>query len=182
MSVFICIEGIDAAGKTSVSQALAQALGASYYKSPGGPYAEARKIVDEVVDPLTRYFFYRAAVQYDSGAIRNLLKNTSVVCDRYIYSTIVCHAAMDERIQRLFEVTGLVMPDHVFVLTADEDVRVKRLVERPTVSTVEHNLALQRKIDKLFRAQGHPVIDTTHTRVEDVVDIILKQLKEGERK
>jgi len=94
MPVFICIEGLDASGKTSISQALARVLGASYYKSPGGPYAEARKIVDEVVDPLTRYFFYRAAVQYDSGVIRNLLTRTSVVCDRYIYSTIACHAAM----------------------------------------------------------------------------------------
>ena len=144
MPLFVCIEGLDATGKTSVSQALAPHLGAYYYKSPGGPYAEARRIVDEVVDPITRYFFYRAAVQYDSNIIRGLLQNGSVVCDRYIYSTIVCHAAMDERIQGLFETTGLVMPDYVFVLTANEDVRMRRLAWRLCVSAMEKNLFLQR--------------------------------------
>ena len=176
MSLFVCIEGLDAAGKTTVSRALARALKARYYKSPGGPYAKARKIVDKVVDPLTRYFFYRAAVQYDSGVIRNILKEKSVVCDRYIYSTVVCHVAMDERIQSLFEMTGLVMPDYVFVLTADEDVRVKRLAKRRAISVVERNLPLQRKIDQLFKAQGHPMIDTTHTKVKGVVEMILKRL------
>lgn len=130
MSTFICIEGVDASGKTSVSQALALHIEAYYYKSPGGPYAEARKIVDELIDPLAKYFFYRAAVQYDSAIIRDLLKTRSVVCDRYIFSTQLCHAAMDERICDLFEVTGLLMPDQVFILTAEEKVRKERLSQR----------------------------------------------------
>lgn len=182
MSLFVCIEGLDATGKTEVSRSLAQALRATYYKSPGGPFAEARKIVDEVVDPITRYFFYRTAVQYDSGVIRNLLASTPVVCDRYIYSTVVCHTAMDERVQGLFEVTGLVMPDYVFILTADEDVRVRRLAERPNISVIERNLPLQQKMNQLFKAQGYPVIDTTHTKVEDVVGMILEHLSEREKK
>lgn len=56
MSMFICIEGVDASGKTSVSQALAQHIEAHYYKSPGGPYAEARTIVDEFISTHKIFF------------------------------------------------------------------------------------------------------------------------------
>ena len=141
-------------------------------------YAKERKTVDESVDPLRRYFFYRAAVQYDSGEIAKLLETSSVVCDRYIYSTFAVHAAMDEKIQALFELTGLVMPDHVFLLTADEAVRKKRLAERSVVSALESNFVLQRKADELFKLQGHPAIDTTNTTADEVVEIILSRLQQ----
>lgn len=35
MSTFICLEGVDAVGKTEVSKCLAKKLGYQYYKSPG---------------------------------------------------------------------------------------------------------------------------------------------------
>jgi thymidylate kinase len=179
MRLFVCIEGIDCVGKTAVAQALASRIGATYYKSPGGVYARERKIVDESVDPLRRYFFYRAAVQYDSGVIAKLLESAPVVCDRYIYSTFAVHAAIDEKIAALFEFTGLVMPDYVFLLTADEDVRRKRLAERSVVSILEDNFPLQKKADELFKLQGYPVIDTTHTTTEEVVEIIVSRLRQG---
>jgi len=66
MTIFICVEGVDAVGKTEVGKCLAERLGYQYYKSPGGLFSSARSIVDTDVDPLTRYFFYRAATQHDS--------------------------------------------------------------------------------------------------------------------
>jgi thymidylate kinase len=178
MSLFVCIEGVDCVGKTSVAELLARRINAVYYKSPGGIYAKERKVVDESIDPLRRYFFYRAATQYDSGIIGGLLKHSPVVCDRYIYSTFAMHGAMDEKIQSLFEITGLVMPDHVFLLTADEAVRRKRLAERFNTTILESNFLLQKKADELFRFQGHPIIDTTNTTVEEVVKTILSRLGE----
>lgn len=178
MNLFVCIEGVDCVGKTSVAELLARRIDAVYYKSPGGMYAKERKVVDELVDPLRRYFFYRAATQYDSGIIGGLLKHSSVVCDRYIYSTFAVHAAMDEKIQSLFEITGLVMPDYVFLLTADEAVRRKRLAERYDVNVLEGNFLLQKKADELFKLQGHIVVDTTSTTVDEVVEAILSRLRE----
>ena len=131
---FICIEGVD--GESTVAQALCEKLQAIYYKSSGGGFAQARQIVDEIVDPLTRYFFYRAAVQHDSGVIRSLLNMASVVCDRYIYSTFAFHMAMDERIQSLFETTDLIMPDRVILLTADKEVRRRRILQKPKTSAL----------------------------------------------
>lgn len=109
--------------------------------------------------------------------IRDLLKTRSVVCDRYIFSTQLCHAAMDERIRDLFEVTGLIMPDQVFILTAEEKVRNERLSQRGVATLLEKDFPFQRKVEKLFQALNYPVIDTTNTRVEDVVALITKTLR-----
>src|SRR5262249_6496329 len=121
----------------------------------------------------------RGSVQYDSGCIRELLKTGSVVCDRFIYSTVVYHAAMDDRVHALAETTGLLVPDYVFVLTANEETRAKRLAERQNKSVLEKDPSLQRRVDELFKAQGYPIIDTTNTQVGDVVNIILRSLTMG---
>ncbi len=179
MSLFICLEGVDAVGKTEVSKLLAARLGYQYYKSPGTQFATVRDLVDKDVDPLTRYFFYRAATQHDSRCIRELLKTSGVVCDRYIYSTFAFHGAMDSHIQSLFELTQLVMPDYTFVLTAKEDVRTSRLLGRRDVKELERNLPLQRQADRIFKTFGHPVVDTSNTSVEEAVEIVISHLKAG---
>jgi thymidylate kinase len=179
MSLFICLEGVDAVGKTEVSQALAERLGFQYYKSPGAQFASVRDLVDKDVDPLTRYFFYRAATQHDSRQIRGLLQTSGVVCDRYIYSTFAFHGAMDPQVQSLFELTQIVMPDHTFVLTAREEVRLARLSGRREVKELEQNLPLQRQADRIFKTFGHTIVDTSDTTVEEATEIVLSHLKQG---
>lgn len=177
MSVFICLEGVDGVGKTEISKRLAEHLGYRYYKSPRGKFASARSIVDEEVDPLTRYFFYWAATQYDSKKIAQILLSSGVVCDRYIYSTFAFHGAMDAQIQSLFELTQLVMPDHVLVLTAREEVRLLRLQKRPDTNALDFNLPLQRQADRIFRTFAHQIIDTSDTTIDEAVQAILPHLK-----
>lgn len=179
MNHFICLEGVDGVGKTEVGKLLAQKLGYVYYKSPGGPFALARTMVDIDIDPLTRYFFYRSAVQHDSRMIRILLNKSGVVCDRYIYSTHAFHAAMDPHIGGLFELTNLVMPEYVFVLTAREDVRLARLKNRSDATALDFNRPVQEKADRLFKGFGHPVIDTSDNTVEQTVEHIVINFLKG---
>ena len=176
---FICLEGIDGVGKTTVARIIARHLGAVYYKSPGGKFAETRHMVDSNdIEPLTRYFFYRAATQYDSESIKRILRHSTVVCDRYIYSTFAFHIAMDPRVESLIEMTGLMVPDYTFLLTANEKVRLERLGTRSAVSNLEENTNLQRKANRLFLSQGHVVIDTSHITACKVADNILDHLKQ----
>ncbi len=182
MTLFICLEGVDAVGKTEIGKRLAERLGYQYYKSPGGLFLSARSMVDTNVDPLTRYFFYRAATQHDSKKIGEILQTSGVVCDRYVYSTFAFHGAMDAQIQSLFELTQLVMPDYTFILTAREEVREARLRSRKDVSDLELNLSLQRQADRIFKTFGHSVVDTSDTTVEEATDAILASLNlRGER-
>lgn len=179
MTLFICLEGIDGTGKTTTARALARQLNAMCYKSPGGMFAKVRHMVDgDGIDPLTRYFYYRAATQYDSQVISRILAYSTVVCDRYIYSTIAYHSAMDPRIEGLKDMTGLVIPDHTFLLTANEEVRLERLSDRQKISNLEENSLLQRKADRIFMTQGHTVIDTSEIPVHEVVELILQHLQQ----
>lgn len=176
MNPFICLEGVDAVGKTEVAKYLATKLGYSYYKSPGEPFASVRKMVDESVDPLTRYFFYRSATQHDSRSIANLLTASGVVCDRYIYSTFAFHGAMDPLIQSLFELTGLRMPDQTFLLVAREEIRAARLRARTDANALDLNVVLQRRSNQIFQTFGLTLVDTSDTTVEEAAGLILAQL------
>ena len=172
---FICIEGLDGVGKTQVAKCLSEKLSYQYYRSPGGNFDKARVMVDDgSLDPLTRYFFFRAASQYDSGMIADILETSGVVCDRYIFSTLAYHSAMDTRVSSLFETTGLLMPDCVILLVADEEARRHRLQIRPHVTKIETDFALQLKIDAIYRSLVGEVVDTTHTTIEQATEIALK--------
>ena len=175
-TLFICIEGVDCVGKTEVAKSLADRLKAFYYKTPGGLSEDERMAVYNLTDPCQRYTAYRAAAARDSQAITNILMTSSVVCDRYIYSTFAMHAAMDDTLASRFEVGGLLIPDHVFLLTADEEVRKRRLFARPHHLQLEDNIPLQNKADGLFKEQGHTIVDTSTTTVDEVVEILLRYL------
>lgn len=186
MPSFITLDGVDGVGKTTVSKALAEALGAVYFKSPSSPFDKMRADVDKVADPLTRYFFYRSATQHDSKIIRGLLdEGKSVVCDRYIYSTYAYHLAMDQRVSDIFEMSGLVQPDFRLLLTASHEVRWKRISARFADQSydkhLERNHALQQEVASTFQTMGLIEIDTTHLTVMEVVKQALSVVSCGAR-
>lgn len=85
---------------------------------------------------------------------------------------------MDPRIEGLTDMTGLVIPDHTFLLTANEEVRLERLSDRQKISNLEENSLLQRKADRIFMTQGHTVIDTSEIPVHEVIELILQHLQQ----
>jgi dTMP kinase len=170
---FICLEGLDGVGKTEVASLLARRISYQFFQSPGGSFGKARKIVDDgQLSPLTRYFFFRAATQNDSKHIAEILKSSGVVCDRYIYSTVAYHAAMDERVRQVFETTDLLLPDRTILLVARDEVRKARLEKRDHVTQIEMDIPLQKRIDFIYRSFVHDIFDTSDTTVEEAADHI----------
>jgi len=171
--LFLCLEGADATGKTTIAHCLAERLRATYYKTPGGIFARFRPLLDKIGDPVSRYLFFRAAIQQDSLLIRDLLLREPVVCDRYIYSTFASHVALDERIASIHTTLDLVIPDLVVVLTATSATRQTRLCARNEVTPLERKADYQCLVDEIFRGLGFPVIDTTGTTPEEAASLIL---------
>ena len=151
-------------------------LGALIYKSPGGPFAHAREILDDGLDGVTRYFFFRSAVQYDSAQIDMLLLTQPVVCDRYLDSTIVCHAARDPRVWALADRALVRAPTITFVLTARAEIIASRLAARAHLGHEERDIAFVLQCDALFRGLGHPVLDSSDTPPDVLVDVALRSL------
>lgn len=180
--VFISLDGVDGVGKTTVSKILAIDESFRYHKSPTGPFAQLRKEVDAHASPLERYCFYRLATQFDSVQISQLLKTSSVVCDRYIASTAAYHIAMDARIRVIHNNAGLLKPHFAFLLGARSEIRDKRILERARVLSdlkLEGNSALLDRIAEIFMSFGLLYVDTSDMTAEEVAITIKRIIVQG---
>lgn len=185
-NIFISIDGVDGVGKTTVAKILATDSSFQYHKSPDGPFAQLRKEIDAHATPVERYCFYRVAIQNDSNQIAQLLETVSVVCDRYVASTIAYHVALDARISTIHNSGGLLEPDFAFLLGAHSDVRNRRILKRKKIFSdrrLESNSELLDRIAGIFMSLGLIYIDTNHMTAEEVamkIRSIIKQVQGDE--
>jgi dTMP kinase len=98
--VLITIEGIDGAGKTTLAAALADALGATLLREPGGVELSERirELVKDPqleVDPRAEALLYAAArAQLVAERVRPLLRDgRTVVLDRFVDSSLAYQGA-----------------------------------------------------------------------------------------
>ena len=182
-NIFISLEGVDGAGKTTVAKLLAADKSFQYHKSPAGPFAQLRKEIDYRTKQLERYCFYRLATQFDSAQISHLLETSSVVCDRYIASTAAYHITMDPRIRVIHNDVGLLNPHFGFLLGARSEIRDKRILERAKILSdikIEENSELLDRVAEIFMSFGLIYIDTSDLTVEEVVTKIKCIIAQGE--
>ena len=183
MNTFISLDGVDGVGKTTVAKLLATDGVFRYHKSPAGPFAQLREEVDNHATPLERYCFYRMSTQFDSAQIRQFLKTSSVVCDRYIASTAAYHIGMDARIRGIHNEVGLLRPHFSFLLGARSEVRDTRILERARASSdlrLEINSTFLDCVTEIFMSFGLIYIDTSDITPEDVATSIRRIIRQGE--
>lgn len=138
--MFICLEGIDGAGKTTQAKILRERLESVGHAvvqvaDPGTtPLGKSiRELVlerDEPISPLAQMLLFSAARAELSEFIRaKILEDTIVVCDRWILSTLVYQATGNnidpEFIIDIFNRTS-VAPDICFLLDLDPEKAEKR--------------------------------------------------------
>ena len=143
--VFLTIHGIDGVGKSSITTALCDILnneqiptinyGTSSQKWDN-PFSKIKKIVKETATPQQEFLNFINSHISHSHKIKELLQqNTSVVKDRFsddigASSSFRGVQYANELIQ-FFEKSGdLLVPDHKILLTANENVRMKRIEKR----------------------------------------------------
>lgn len=164
MSVmFIAIEGLDAVGKTTVTDALAQHLRGEAMNTPG---PVLRPLSDRILaalgdDQTARCLFYAASVLAQGRRARGIAdRGGVVVMDRYWMSTI-SYARARGVVADLSAVEMIVpMPDATLLLTLDEGERVRRLGSRGAtaadIETLEEAFrnTVMREMRRATRAQG----------------------------
>jgi dTMP kinase len=126
--VLITVEGIDGAGKTTLAAALAERLGATLLRDPGGVEASERiraivKDPDLLVGPRAEALLYAAArAELVDQAVRPRLEaGETVVLDRFVDSTLAYQgAARGLGVETIADInafaTGALRPDRTLLL------------------------------------------------------------------
>ncbi len=182
--MFVTIEGLDGTGKSTLVDALTIRLAGlgrqtTSIHTPPGAYREIVPYLSENCSVDAQFLFFLSAIKHASDlASRHLDSGTTVVCDRYLYSTLAYHAARGAAVQVQLESLRLLAPDHAFYLTtSDEAVRQTRLRTRAT-STAADLIAYEEggllgAIAREFRQYPMVPLDTSRRTPAELVDAVL---------
>ncbi|KAM8776514.1 UMP-CMP kinase 2, mitochondrial [Rhynchonycteris naso] len=190
----IVIEGLDATGKTTVTQSVVESLQAVLLKSPPSCISQWRKIFDD--EPtIIRRAFYSLGNYIVASEIAKESTRSPVVVDRYWHSTATYAIATEVSgaIQHLPPAhhpiyqwpQDLLKPDLVLLLTVSPEERRRRMQDRGMERTreeveLEANNVFRQKVEVSYQRMEDPscqVVDASPSR-EEVLRTVLSLIQE----
>ena len=180
----VVLEGVDAVGKTTIARMLEDSFGYTYLYTPQAPFNVVRSLVEEMEDINTRFFYYLASVIGVQPQLKSMLSSgKKVVIDRYVYSTMAMHTVLGAKVQSVgMRELPIVWPNAGILLTAQTDVRIKRMEERARQPT--HNKRIERFVREAEEAEAIyrsfsdlSAIDTTNLTIEQVFAVVVQLLR-----
>ncbi|KAJ7397489.1 hypothetical protein BTVI_135018 [Pitangus sulphuratus] len=161
----IVFEGLDATGKTTVTEAVKDNLNGILLRSPPPCISQWRTVFDDEPTPIKRAF-YAAGNYILASEIAKASTQAPVIIDRYWHSTAAYTIATETngKVQDLppahDEVyqwpDDLLKPDLVLLLTVDPEERVLRLQRRGLEKTKEE---AELEANSLFRQRATAFVD-----------------------
>jgi len=189
---FIVFEGVDGAGKSTISKRVADSLGASHLESPINEFKKIREFVEDNLCEKAKLFFYLASNFELSGYVRANRSLKPIVCARYFHSTMIGHASRQylnvEDFYKTLPVSSneFEAPDLTIFLFVNEDTQRARINARGASenSKKDHRcLDDKRYRDFLFsnytnvaKNENWLFLNTTSMTVEDVVDTCITRI------
>lgn len=180
----VVIEGVDAVGKTTIARMLEDAFGYTYLYTPQAPFSVVRTLVEEMEDINTRFFYYLSSVIGVQPQLKSMLASgKKVVIDRYVHSTIAMHTALGAQVRSVtMRELPIVWPDIGILLTAETDVRIKRMESR--AKQPAHDKRIERFVKEAEEAEAIyrsfedlSPIDTTHLSIDQVFAVVSQLLR-----
>ncbi|ELK29141.1 PREDICTED: UMP-CMP kinase 2, mitochondrial [Myotis davidii] len=190
----IVIEGLDATGKTTVTQAVAGALQAALLKSPPACISQWRQAFDD--EPaIIRRAFYSLGNYIVASEIAQASARSPVVVDRYWHSTAAYAIATEVSgaVQHLPPAhhpvyqwpKDLLKPDLVVLLTVSPEERLRRIRGRGLERTseeeeLEANSVFRQKVEVSYawmESPGCHVVDASPSR-ERVLQAVLSLIRD----
>ena len=191
---FICIEGIDASGKTTQAHLLVKSLrrrgfDAIYTTEPSSGEVgrfirryvlQRKKRVPIVVEAL---LFAVDRVEHVENRVRPALeKGKVVVCDRYVYSSIAYQGAAGLDLSWIEQINRLALtPDLALFIDIPPKMVLKRLKRKKSVM---ETLQTQRRVCEIYLSMvrdGRLVLVDGNRAVEkvakDILKLVLQSLK-----
>lgn len=181
--LFIVFEGLDGSGKTTVSERVAEEIGAVPMTTPPPEFSCLRSTIDDRYKNNVRAarLFYASTVVHASSLVRDKLNmKTSVVLDRYLMSTMAYDKSPHDSgicdnlwIDVVFR--DILVPDIVFYIVASADVRRKRICKRKNTSatdekSINKSKKLEQRYDEIIKTLGKRAWQTELVKNEELLD------------
>jgi len=190
----IVIEGLDATGKSTLSENLSLKTGGKLLKSPPDCVVHLREAFDKLPSPLRRLYY--SLSNYVFGEMIKKSSQTGVViCDRFWHSTAAYAIATDVKTGDASNLPpknhwvynwpdDLLKPDLVYFLSVSEEERIRRLKARNIKFTDEEKWLISSKhfkerMDECYSRMKNPsvvTVDAAKGKTE-LCDFILANLK-----
>jgi thymidylate kinase len=154
----IVLEGIDNVGKSTCSELLVMELEkyghpAVRLKTPPEQFREATLQMNTQASTDAHFLYHASMVKFAEEEAIRLLLHSSVVCDRWFYSTYAYHAAAGSKLALYPDSLVARVPDHAFLLTvSDDSERMRRALLKK--SAEYHDLLPKSESPLLDRAEG----------------------------
>ncbi|KAI4889550.1 hypothetical protein NFI96_033117 [Prochilodus magdalenae] len=171
----IVIEGLDATGKTTLTESLQKALGATLLKSPPQCLAPYRQRFDSE-PPLIRRAFYALGNYITAAQIQRESLQSPVIVDRFWHSTAAyaIATAVSGSVEKLpapgSEIykwpSDILQPSLVLLLTVSPQERLRRLRHRGLGQTEEET---QLEVNHLFRQK----VDEAYKRIQNPACVVV---------
>jgi thymidylate kinase len=165
--MIIVVEGVDAAGKSTLCQRLAAQYSGAYYATPPEQIRARRKQIDKFGSPDDSLAFYRNGVEIAAEEIRALERaHGYVFVDRHWISTAATHSIMGANVN-IGEMSKLAIADKTILLTIDAVTQLKRFGSREMTAGDKRLLPIFPQVREKYEAlvRGHCVqklvIDTS---------------------
>jgi len=181
-NLFLVVDGIDGVGKSTIVQLLSEKIGAITYKTPPKIFQRLKRVIS-LKNPKFRFWFYLTSLVWASIEICILKRYKSVVCDRYIYTTIAYHKSAGVNVSFCIRFCShfILMPDRSLYLWARPEILKKRINSRRFISSVDmiflKDDRLRKKIHRNFlelkKSFKLEAIDTSDISPEEVIELIL---------
>ncbi|XP_021506945.1 UMP-CMP kinase 2, mitochondrial isoform X1 [Meriones unguiculatus] len=189
----IAIEGLDATGKTTVTQSVSESLSAVLLQSPPPCISQWRKIFDD--EPtIIRRAFYSLGNYLVASEIAKESAKSPVIVDRYWHSTAAYAIATEvsgglsflpPAHHPVYQWPGdLLKPDLVLLLTVNPEERARRLLGRGLEKTkeeaeLEANNVFRQKVEMTYQRMENPschLVDASASR-ERVLQTVLQLIQ-----
>ncbi|KKS44662.1 MAG: hypothetical protein UV08_C0017G0003 [Parcubacteria group bacterium GW2011_GWA2_42_18] len=181
MHTFICFEGINYAGKTSVAKMVGAQMGVLY-----GPRISIRHVKEEAEihknpDHLERFAFFVEEIAARSEKVRQILVRKHVILDRYLLSVFAYHNVLVGRhLEEETDFSKIERPDLTLLLTVDESMLRNRMTMCPPRHQYESDpmflLRVQKEFLRLADKGMSIVIDTSVLTAEETTRIVTEEL------
>jgi thymidylate kinase len=146
---FIVMEGIMGSGKTKLARMLAERIDGVYYNTPES-FRKMRPLADNSLSLEARYYFYLSLNIQVSLEVGELLKESPVVCDKYIWSTFCYHKTFGLNISE-FPKLDILLPDFCFLIFCEDKIRLDRLSVRDPINDYSKDFKRQESERKCFK-------------------------------